>query len=88
MKKFISLLAFLVALLCVTISANLRTENAEGEKVRNVIILIGDGMGLSQMSSAYYFQEGTPNFSRFPIVGLSRTSASSHKITDSAAGAT
>jgi alkaline phosphatase len=54
----------------------------------NVILLIGDGMGLSQMSSALYFGDTTPNFERFTTVGLSKTSSSSHKITDSAAGAT
>lgn len=57
-------------------------------KPLNVIILIGDGMGLSQLSSAYFFSEEEPDFSRFPIVGLSRTSSSREKITDSAAGAT
>ena len=45
-------------------------------------------MGLSQMSTAYFFGEGEPNFSRFPVVGLSKTRSGSHKITDSAAGAT
>lgn len=54
----------------------------------NIVFLVGDGMGLSQMSSAYFFGEGEPNFSRFPIVGLSKTPSGSHKITDSAAGAT
>jgi alkaline phosphatase len=54
----------------------------------NIIFMVGDGMGLSQMSSAYFFGEGEPNFSRFPIVGLSKTPSGSHKITDSAAGAT
>lgn len=57
-------------------------------KTPNVILLIGDGMGLSQMSSALYFGETTPNYERFTTVGLSKTSSSSHKITDSAAGAT
>lgn len=54
----------------------------------NIIFLVGDGMGLSQMSSAYFFGKSEPNFSRFPIVGLSKTTSGSHKITDSAAGAT
>lgn len=57
-------------------------------KPKNIILLVGDGMGLSQMSSAYFYGEGTPNFSRFPIVGLSQTSSCTEKITDSAAGAT
>ena len=64
-------------------------SSSNSKKPLKVIVLIGDGMGLSQMSSAYYYNDGKePNFSRFPFVGLSRTSSSSHKITDSAAGAT
>lgn len=58
------------------------------KKAPNIILLIGDGMGHSQLSSALFYGEGEPNYVRFPIVGLSRTSSSSHKITDSAAGAT
>ncbi len=55
---------------------------------KNVILLIGDGMGLSQVSAGFYFQEEPSHFARFPYIGLINTSASSHKITDSAAGAT
>lgn len=58
------------------------------DKPMNVIFLIGDGMGLSQLSSAYYFGEGEPQFSRFKDIGLIKTHSGSHKITDSAAGAT
>ncbi|MDB4678352.1 alkaline phosphatase [bacterium] len=68
-----------------------RTDNSKpksSKKPSNIILLIGDGMGVSQLSSAYYFGDAEPNFSKFPTVGLSRTSASSHKITDSASGAT
>lgn len=63
---------------------------SQEKKVKNVILLIGDGMGLSQMSTAYYFDnpEKRPNFSRFPVVGLINTSSAKQKITDSAAGAT
>ena len=63
-------------------------NNGRPEKPANIILLIGDGMGVSQLSSAYYFGEGEPNFSKYPVVGLSRTSSSTDKITDSAAGAT
>ncbi|MEM6299536.1 MAG: alkaline phosphatase, partial [Bacteroidota bacterium] len=65
-----------------------KTPISKSERPKNVILLIGDGMGLTQVSSAFYFGEGEPNFARFPVTGLSRTSSSSHKITDSAAGAT
>lgn len=54
----------------------------------NIILLIGDGMGLSQVSSAYFYGEGEPNISRFKHIGLIKTSSSSDKITDSGAGAT
>lgn len=63
-------------------------DGEKSEKPKNVIVLIGDGMGISQMTSAYYYKETEPNFSRFSVVGLSRTSSGSDKITDSAAGAT
>ncbi|MEP4532126.1 MAG: alkaline phosphatase [Cyclobacteriaceae bacterium] len=55
---------------------------------RNVILLIGDGTGLSQISSAFYYKETKPNYARFPFIGLIRTSSSKEDITDSAAGAT
>lgn len=55
---------------------------------KNVILLIGDGMGLSQMSSAYFYSDTEPAFSRFPVVGLIKTSSAKQKITDSAAGGT
>lgn len=45
-------------------------------------------MGLSQVSSAYYYKESSPNFSRFSTIGLINTSSAKQKITDSAAGAT
>jgi alkaline phosphatase len=49
--------------------------------------MIGDGMGLTQISSAFYFKESTPNYARFNDVGLIRTSSTA-RVTDSAAGAT
>jgi len=54
----------------------------------NVIFMIGDGMGIAQLSSVYFSQDAEPHFNRFPVTGLVKTSSSSHKITDSAAGAT
>ena len=55
---------------------------------KNVILLIGDGMGLAQVSAAFFYQDKPSNFERFPVTGLIKTSSSSDKITDSAAGAT
>ena len=53
-----------------------------------IIMMIGDGMGGAQVSSAFYFGNSAPNFQQFSITGLSETSSTSHLITDSAAGAT
>ncbi|MBD8084188.1 alkaline phosphatase [Chryseobacterium caseinilyticum] len=61
---------------------------AQSQKPINVIFMIGDGMGVSQVTSAFYFGEGKPNFQNFKFVGLSETSSTSDRITDSAAGAT
>ena len=63
---------------------------AQPEQVRakNIILLIDDGMGLSQLSASFYFQDAQPNFARFKSIGLMDVRPSSPKITDSAAGAT
>lgn len=64
------------------------TETPKNRGPKNVILLIGDGMGLSQVSSAYFYGDREPSFSRFPVIGLIKTSSAKEKITDSAAGAT
>ena len=68
-------------------------ESAGGKMPRNVILMIGDGLGLSQLSSAYYFQEDTtkyrePSFSRFSYIGLAKTSSGDELVTQSPAAAT
>jgi alkaline phosphatase len=57
-------------------------------KPKRVIFLIGDGMGLAQISGAMSEYSGKNAFMRFPIIGLSKTSSARHYITDSGAGAT
>ncbi|WP_411766900.1 alkaline phosphatase [Winogradskyella sp. A3E31] len=64
------------------------TQTSNTKAPKNVILLIGDGTGLSQISSAYYFKDSEPNYSRFKHIGLIKTSSSREDITDSAAGAT
>ena len=59
--------------------------------VRNVIILIGDGMGVGQVSSAsllLHGPDGGLSFEHAPVVGLMKTSSGSDLVTDSAASAT
>ena len=58
------------------------------KKPKNIILLIGDGMGLTQMSTAFYYQDKTPSFTRFKHIGLHQNRPTDAEITDSAAGAT
>lgn len=76
----------IVVLSCSPTITETRVNNSQ--EAPNIILLIGDGMGLSQLSAAYFYQNEEPAFSKFPTIGLIKTSSSSHKITDSAAGAT
>lgn len=55
---------------------------------KNIILLIGDGMGLTQISAALYSNGNKLHLEQFPIVGLHKSYASNDLITDSAAGAT
>lgn len=69
--------------------STMRTSNEkEKTQVKNVILMIGDGMGLSQVSTAFFYNDMTPNFQRFKSIGFIKTSSASDLITDSAAGAT
>lgn len=57
-------------------------------KPLNIILMIGDGMGLSQIQAAYTVNKGKLEFLNFPVVGLQKTHSADNYITDSAAGAT
>lgn len=57
-------------------------------KPKNIIFLIGDGMGTVQISAAMYLNNNRTSLERFPIIGLHKTHSSDDLITDSAAGAT
>ena len=57
-------------------------------EVRNVILMIGDGMGLEQVSCAWVVNYGKLNLDNFPFTGISRTYCTDALITDSGAGGT
>ena len=63
-------------------------EPPASNEIRNVIFLIGDGMGLEQVSCAWVLNHGKLNLDNMSVVGLSRTYSLSDLITDSAAGGT
>lgn len=55
---------------------------------KNVILLISDGTGLTQISSAFFFKETLPHYARFKHIGLINTPSSRQYVTDSGAAAT
>jgi alkaline phosphatase len=56
--------------------------------VNNVILLIGDGMGLTQIYSGFTGNRGALNLLQMINIGFSKTYSSDSYITDSAAGGT
>jgi len=60
----------------------------ENKLPKNIILMIGDGMGLSQISAAMYANNGTLYMEEAEYIGLIKTNSADDLITDSAAGAT
>lgn len=57
----------------------------KGKKVKNIIFMIGDGMGLEQISAAWVSNGGKLNFDNFSKVGIQRSYSANKLVTDSAA---
>ena len=55
---------------------------------KRIIFLIGDGMGLAQISGVMVNDPKQNAFERFPVIGLSKTASADNYVTDSGAGAT
>lgn len=88
MKKNTLIFTIAISFILAACSTNRVTTQASAKKPQNIIVLIGDGMGLTQVSTTYYYKEGESNFSRFKHIGLHQNQPTSHKVTDSASGAT
>lgn len=55
---------------------------------KNIILMIGDGMGVAQIYAGLTANHGHLNLEQFPVVGFHKNQASNSFVTDSAAGAT
>ena len=60
----------------------------EGKKPKNIILLIGDGMGIAQVQAAMDSNNGLLYMKFFKNIGFSKTQSADNYITDSAAGGT
>jgi len=60
----------------------------EKTEIRNIVFMIGDGMGLGAVSSAITVSHHPLNIERCNIIGLQKTFSSDHYVTDSGAAGT
>lgn len=84
MKKKVSVAIALLAVLAVT-SCNSAKDNPQ---VKNVIYLIGDGMGFGAVTSLLLTEDSVTGFEQAPVIGLNETCSANNYVTDSPAGGT
>ncbi|MDV3308222.1 MAG: alkaline phosphatase [Cyclobacteriaceae bacterium] len=65
-----------------------RAADSPPARPRNIILMIGDGMGLTQIYAGMTANHGWLNLEKCRHIGLSKTNSARQYITDSAAGAT
>lgn len=90
---FYIILSSLFVFSACSITATVNTPNVENasqefQTPKNIILMIGDGMGLSQTSAGMIRNDMELELERVEHIGLSKTNSSKELITDSAAGAT
>ena len=83
MRKTTLFSVAILALMLVTSCCN----NSQ-PKVKNVIYLIGDGMGFGAVTSLLLSEDEVTGFEQAPVIGLSETCSANNYVTDSAAGGT
>lgn len=66
----------------------LTTSCSSEPQVKNVIYLIGDGMGFGAVTSLLLSEDEVTGFEQAPVVGLHETCSADNYVTDSAAGGT
>jgi alkaline phosphatase len=89
MKKLINL--FVLIILGASLVSCYSTKKSDGNanpKIKNVILMIGDGMGLPDVYAAMTVSDHPLNIERCNYVGLQKTFSSDKYITDSAAAGT
>jgi alkaline phosphatase len=92
-RSAVVIITALVGLLVLGLPLQGQAPPEADKRPKNVILMIGDGMGISQLSAAYYFRDKQdagrePAFDRFRYIGLSRTSSGAEAVTQSSAAAT
>jgi alkaline phosphatase len=79
----IGLIIFMIAISCTTDRSKIRES-----KPRNIVLMIGDGMGVAQVYAGLTANGGRLNLEECTYVGFQKTYSASSYITDSGASAT
>lgn len=90
LKQIITMVMTIVMVFSTGVAGTAKTEVPEGgfDNVKNVIYLIGDGMGPLHLEKTKQEKGISLIMDTMPLQGRSRTSSQSSKVTDSAAGGT
>lgn len=88
MNRKNAILLLIPILLTLAISFSFTLKKKQDPPARNIIFMIGDGMGLAQVSAAYTVNHGQLYMTRTPVVGLQLTHSADRYNTDSGAAAT
>ena len=88
MKKISLGLIALLSVFLIVAQVQCRSSEPKQEEVKQIIFLIGDGMGLAQFHAAMQHSERPLQLERAQVVGLQKTYSATHKVTDSAASGT
>ncbi len=90
--SFLFLLSFLIVINCNSQSdnsdGNSNPDNYRDKKAKNIILMIGDGMGVSHIYAGITANNGHLNIEKLMDIGFSKTHSADNYITDSGAGGT
>lgn len=80
---------YLILLAFIIVSCNFKSQDTEQENLpRNIILLIGDGMGVAQIQAAMDVKQDKLNIERTTICGFTKTQTNFDYLIDSAASGT
>ncbi|MCW3464957.1 alkaline phosphatase [Chitinophaga nivalis] len=88
MKRYVIAVAFILPVLAMSCTQPKEKEAAAPRKIKNIIFMVGDGMGTTQIYAGLTANKGSLNLERFKCIGFSRTNSADNYMTESAAGAT
>ena len=88
MRKYLVSALFVIFIIPVLFAGNPDGKKKKSAQPKNIILLIGDGMGTAQVYAGYTAKKGIMNITGMPVSGFSITYSANDYITDSGAGGT